>query len=274
IELSQEGGGIGTRGPGETKLETDRRHIRRRIHRLKQELKEIQKNRQVIIKSRRYPVISLVGYTNSGKSTLMNALTDAQVVTGDRLFETLDTTTRGLMLPDGRRVLLSDTVGFIRKLPHHLVEAFKSTLEEVKEADMLILVADGSSPVLDEEIATVNSVLRELEAHRKPTILAINKIDKCGQNAYLKGYDREKIVEISALKGLNLDILLKTICEVLPSSRQFAQLFIPYDEGQALDEIHQHGLLSEIEYKESGIKVKGRIEKAVLKKYEEYAIEQ
>jgi GTP-binding protein HflX len=147
-------------------------------------------------------------------------------------------------------------------------------LEEVKEADMLILVADGSSPVLDEEIATVNSVLRELEAHRKPTILAINKIDKCGQNAYLKGYDREKIVEISALKGLNLDILLKTICEVLPSSRQFAQLFIPYDEGQALDEIHQHGLLSEIEYKESGIKVKGRIEKAVLKKYEEYAIEQ
>jgi GTP-binding protein HflX len=274
IELSQEGGGIGTRGPGETKLETDRRHIRRRIHRLKQELKEIQKNRQVIIKSRRYPVISLVGYTNSGKSTLMNALTDAQVVTGDRLFETLDTTTRGLILPDGRRVLLSDTVGFIRKLPHHLVEAFKSTLEEVKEADMLILVADGSSPVLDEEIATVNSVLRELEAHRKPTILAINKIDKCGQNAYLKGYDREKIVEISALKGLNLDILLKTICEVLPSSRQFAQLFIPYDEGQALDEIHQHGLLSEIEYKESGIKVKGRIEKAVLKKYEEYAIDQ
>lgn len=273
IELSQEGGGIGTRGPGETKLETDRRHIRRRIHRLKQELKQIQKSRQVIIKSRRYPVISLVGYTNSGKSTLMNALTDAQVITGDRLFETLDTTTRGLSLPDGRKVLLSDTVGFIRKLPHHLVEAFKSTLEEVKEADLLIHVADGSSPVLNEEIATVNSVLKELGASRKPTILAINKIDKISsQSGYLRGYDREKTVQISALKGLNLDKLLKMICDLLSSTRQFAQLLIPYDDGQVLDEIHQNGLVYEIEYKDFGVEVKGSIEKAILKKYEEYVI--
>lgn len=273
IELSQEGGGIGTRGPGETKLETDRRHIRRKIHRLKQELKQIQKSRQLIIKSRRFPVISLVGYTNAGKSTLMNALTNAKVVTGDRLFETLDTTTRGLMLPDGRKVLVSDTVGFIRKLPHHLVEAFKATLEEVKEADVLILVADGSSPVLDEEIATVSSVLKELEADRKPTILAINKIDKISsQSVYIRGYDREKTVEISALKGLNLDKLLKTICDVLPSTRQFAQLIIPYSEGQVIDEIHQNGLVYEVEYKDNGVKVKGSIEQAMLKKYEKYLV--
>jgi len=272
VELSQEGGGIGTRGPGETKLETDRRHIRRRIHRLKQELKEIQKSRQIIFESRRYPVISLVGYTNSGKSTLMNALTDAKVVTGDRLFETLDTTTRGLSLPDGRKVLLSDTVGFIRKLPHHLVEAFKATLEEVKEADMLILVADGSSTNLDEEITTVNSVLRELEAHSKPTLLVINKIDKCNQRVHVRGHDREKTVEISALKKFNLDKLLKKICDLLPSNREFAQLFIPYADGQVLNEVHKNGLISEVEYLDFGIKVKGKIEKAILRKYESYAI--
>lgn len=273
IELSQEGGGIGTRGPGETKLETDRRHIHRRIHRLKQELKEIRKSRQVIIKSRRWPVISLVGYTNSGKSTLMNALTGAHVATGDRLFETLDTTTRNLLLPDGRKVLLSDTVGFIRKLPHHLVEAFKATLEEVKEADMLILVADGSSPVLDEEIATVNSVLTEMGADRKPIIIAINKIDKStGQSVYIRGYDKDKTIGISALKGINLDKLLKTICDVLPSTRRHAQLFIPYDGGQVLDEIHQNGLIYEVEYKDNGVKVKGSIDNAILRKFEEYVV--
>ena len=273
IQLSQEGGGIGTRGPGETKLETDRRHIRRRIHRLKQELKQIQKSRRVIIKSRRYPVISLVGYTNSGKSTLMNALTGAHVVTGDRLFETLDTTTRGLLLPDGRKVLLSDTVGFIRKLPHHLVEAFKATLEEVKEADMLIHVADGTSPVLDEEIATVNSVLTEIGADMKPIIIAINKIDKnSGQSVFIRGYDRDKTIEISALQGFNLDRLLKVICNVLPSTRQLVQLFIPYNDGQILDEIHQNGLVYEVEYKDNGVKIRGSIDKAILKKYEEYVL--
>ena len=202
----------------------------------------------------------------------MNALTDAKVVTGDRLFETLDTTTRGLSLPDGRKVLLSDTVGFIRKLPHHLVEAFKATLEEVKEADMLILVADGSSTNLDEEITTVNSVLRELEAHSKPTLLVINKIDKCNQRVHVRGHDREKTVEISALKKFNLDKLLKKICDLLPSNREFAQLFIPYADGQVLNEVHKNGLISEVEYLDFGIKVKGKIEKAILRKYESYAI--
>ncbi|HHV18539.1 MAG TPA: GTPase HflX [Thermoanaerobacterales bacterium] len=273
IELSQEGGGIGTRGPGETKLETDRRHIRRRIHRLKGELEEIQKSRQVITKSRGYPVIGLVGYTNAGKSTLMNVLTDANVKTGNRLFETLDTTTRSLVLPDERKVLLSDTVGFIRKLPHHLVEAFKATLEEVKEADMLIHVADGSSPVLDEEIATVNSVLKEMGADKKPVIIAINKIDiSSGQSIYIRGYDKDKTIGISALEGINLDELLAAICDVLPSNRQQAELFIPYNDGSVLDEIHQNGLIDEIEYKDNGVKVKGSIDIAILKKFEEYMV--
>ena len=166
-----------------------------------------------------------MGYTNAGKSTLMNALTDADVKTGNRLFETLDTTTRSLVLPDERKVLLSDTVGFIRKLPHHLVEAFKATLEEVKEADMLIHVADGSSPVLDEEIVTVNEVLAEMGANNKPVIVAINKIDKSGEEPiFIKGYDKDNTIGVSALTGQNLDKLLEAICNILPSNRKEAEL--------------------------------------------------
>ncbi len=273
IELSQEGGGIGTRGPGETKLETDRRHIRRRIHHLKEELKNVQKSRKTIIQSRNYPVISLVGYTNAGKSTLMNALTDADVKTGDRLFETLDTTTRGLVLPDGRKVLLSDTVGFIRKLPHHLVEAFQATLEEVKEADLLIHVADGSSPTIDEDIFVVNSVLKELGAEQTPTIIAINKIDISGDaSVFIEGYNKDNTIGISALTGKNLDKLLEAICRILPSNRRKAELFIPYDSGSAVDEIHKNGLINEIEYKDDGVKIKGEIDITILKKYEKYLI--
>lgn len=273
IQLSQEGGGIGTRGPGETKLETDRRHIRKKIHRLKKELRQIQKSRKVITKSRRYPLISLVGYTNAGKSTLMNVLTNAGVKTGDRLFETLDTTTRGLVLPDERKVLLSDTVGFIRKLPHHLVEAFKATLEEVKEADMLIHVADGSSPILDREIATVHSVLKEIGADEKPMIIAINKSDKNNEeHVFVRGYDKKSIVMISALSGKNLDKLLAAICHILPSSRRQAELLIPYDKGSALDEVHKYGLIDKLEYKYNGVRVKGRINIATLGKYKKYLV--
>ena len=170
-------------------------------------------------------------------------------------------------------MLLSDTVGFIRKLPHHLVEAFKATLEEVKEADMLIHVADGSSPVLDEEIATVNSVLKEMGADKKPVIIAINKIDiSSGQSIYIRGYDKDKTIGISALEGINLDELLAAICDVLPSNRQQAELFIPYNDGSVLDEIHQNGLIDEIEYKDNGVKVKGSIDIAILKKFEEYMV--
>lgn len=273
IELSQEGGGIGTRGPGETKLETDRRHIRRRILRLKEELKNIKKQRQLITASRAHPVISLVGYTNAGKSTLMNTLTDAKVSTDDRLFETLNTTTRSFILPDERKVLLSDTVGFIKKLPHHLVEAFKATLEEVREADLLIHVVDGSSSRMYDEIDTVNSVLSDINAENKPMIIAINKIDKL-KGAYKPVNKKGNVVKISALTGENINVLLDQICNILPSSRKKATLFIPYgkENGAIVDEIYQKSLVKKEKYTEEGVKISGDIDIVTLKKYKNYLV--
>lgn len=272
IELSQEGGGIGTRGPGETKLETDRRHIRRSIFRLKRELEKIQKARKVITSSRSQPVISLVGYTNAGKSTLMNALTGADVTTGDRLFETLDTTTRGLELPDGRKVLLSDTVGFIKKLPHHLVEAFKSTLEEVKEADLLIHVVDGSSLEVEEEIHTVDGVLKDLGIKNMPIILCVNKLDKATPlNAFGINKD-DYVVNVSALNRLNLDLLLDKIAELLPSGRKKAKMLIPFEDGKALSMVHENGLVENEEYVPEGVLVEGDIDIAILNMLEKYVL--
>ncbi|MCG0276524.1 MAG: GTPase HflX [Thermosediminibacteraceae bacterium] len=267
IELSREGGGIGTRGPGETKLETDRRHIRRRIAHLKKELERIKKNRRLLRSSRKYPVISLVGYTNAGKSTLMNALTGAGVSANNRLFDTLDTTTRALTLPDGRKVLLSDTVGFIRKLPHEVIEAFKATLEEVREADLLIHVADASSPKVDQEIATVKSVLKEIGADSIPTILALNKVDKAN-NIIIPG--EENTVEISALCGTNLDLLLEKICKLLPQTREHALIFIPYEYGFLLDEIHENSYVEREEFKPDGIEIEGMIDTVLLRKIKKY----
>ncbi|ADL08542.1 GTPase HflX [Thermosediminibacter oceani] len=271
VELSREGGGIGTRGPGETKLETDRRHIRRRITHLKKELERIRKNRKLLRSSRKYPVISLVGYTNAGKSTLMNALTGAGVSSNDRLFDTLDPTTRALLLPDGRRVLLSDTVGFIRKLPHEIVEAFKATLEEVKEADLLIHVVDASSPKADEEISTVKSVLKEIGAENIPTILALNKIDRVNHRELITG--EENVVEISALCGTNLDILREKICQLLPQTREHALLCIPYEYGFLLDEIHETSLVEREEFKQDGIEIEGKIDTILLRRIKKYLSE-
>lgn len=275
IEMSQEGGGIGTRGPGETKLETDRRHIRRRLHKLKQDLRQVQKNRQLITSSRHLPVISLVGYTGAGKSALMNALTSAEVTTGERLFDTLDTTTRGLDLSDGRTVLLSDTVGFVNKLPHHLIEAFKSTLEEVKAADLLLHVVDGTSPRMEEEVSVVNNVLTELGVSQKPTLLVINKMDMAQEESIDDILFRQNpTVRISAVNGTNLDLLLREITRLLPTTRRVATLLIPFDDGQALDEIHQRGRILDEDFTPNGTKIKGDIELAALNKLSKYLLDE
>lgn len=264
IELSREGGGIGTRGPGETKLETDRRHIRRRISRLKTELEKVRKNRKVLRESREFPVVSLVGYTNAGKSTLMNALTDAKVSNYNRLFDTLDTTVRGMVLPDERTILLSDTVGFIRKLPHDIIEAFKATLEEVTESDLIIHVADASSPNLDIEISTVKSVLKQIGAENKPTILAVNKIDKIPQGELLfRGPD---VVPISAQYGINLASLVSKISEMLPSNRVGVSLLIPYEMSHLIDLIYETSLVEKSEFKPEGIQIEGMIDNITLEK--------
>lgn len=264
IELSREGGGIGTRGPGETKLETDRRHIRRRIGRLKTELEKVRKNRKVLRESREFPVVSLVGYTNAGKSTLMNALTDAKVSNYNRLFDTLDTTVRGMVLPDERTILLSDTVGFIRKLPHDIIEAFKATLEEVTESDLIIHVADASSPNLDIEISTVKSVLKQIGAENKPTILAVNKIDKIPQGELLfRGPD---VVPISAQYGINLTSLVSKISEMLPSNRVGVSLLIPYEMSHLIDLIYETSLVEKSEFKPEGIQIEGMIDNITLEK--------
>lgn len=271
IELSRFGGGIGTRGPGETKLETDKRHIKRRIAYLKKELQKIKDSRHLLRSARKFPVICLVGYTNAGKSTLMNALTDAKVPSNDRLFDTLDTTTRLLILPDGRKALLSDTVGFIRKLPHEIVEAFKATLEEIKEADLLLLVADGSSRNFEEEINTVFKVLKDIQAYNKPIVIAINKVDKINSSCILP-LNSKNTLEISALYKKNLDELLKRICENLSKTRKFAEFLIPYDKLSIVDIIYQNGLIFSKECLPEGVKIQGEIEEFVINKYKNFLI--
>ncbi len=268
IELSREGGGIGTRGPGETRLETDRRHIRRRITHLKRQLEGIKKSRNLIRDARRYPVVCLVGYTNSGKSTLLNALAGSDVPSADRLFETLDTTTRGLSLPDGRTVLISDTVGFIRKLPHQLIEAFKATLDEVREADLLIHVIDGGDEDMFTEIEVVNGVLKQISAYDKPVILAVNKSDVVSVPGFSLG--SPNTVMISALYRKNLDKLIEMISSALPPSRKKAGFIIPYDKAGLLDELHRHGVVSREDYDGEGISVEGEFDLPLIGKFSEY----
>ncbi len=271
--LSRQGGGIGTRGPGETKLESDRRHIMRRVSALSDELSEIKKRRDLARQRRKkdgVKVAAIVGYTNAGKSTLLNTLTGATVTARDRLFETLDLTGRALELSDSRSVRLIDTVGFIRRLPHQFIEAFKSTLEEAVSSDILIHVIDSSSDEMENHIKVVRKLLEELNCADKPVIGVFNKIDlRC--EPLLGDYGFTYKVEISAKKGENLDKLMETIEEALPDKKTKAVLLIPYTDGSVLSELHENEMIIETEYLEEGTKVTAMLDaitKARYKKYE------
>ncbi len=262
--LSRLGGGIGTRGPGETKLEVDRRAIRRRIHELETKLDHVVKTRTLHRQRREkenIPVVALVGYTNAGKSTLLNALTDANVWAENQLFATLDTTTRKRELPNGRIILLSDTVGFIRRLPHHLVAAFRATLEEVVEADLLLHVIDASSEEMDEQAVAVNDVLASLNCLDKVTISVLNKTDKLenpGTVKFLEGHFSHAVT-ISAKNKQGIDHLLQMIALLLPQKDKEVQLLLPYQDGSMLSRIHENGKILNEEYTESGIYIEAVI---------------
>lgn len=241
LELSRTGGGIGTRGPGETKLETDRRHIRTRIAALEAEIREIKKHRGLLRSRRKKDGVitaALVGYTNAGKSTLLNRLTDAGVFAEDKLFATLDTTSRAITLKDNRKIVLIDTVGFIRKLPHYLIEAFKSTLEEAAEADLLLHVIDVSGEETENHIDVVRSVLGEIGASGKPVINVYNKCDINGN--YVPGGHESAVKEvfISAKTGRGIDRLMEAIAEVAPGRKREYKLMIPYSDGDVLSRLH------------------------------------
>lgn len=260
--LSRLGGGIGTRGPGEKKLEMDRRLIKGRIAQLNRELKDVKRHREVTREQRsrnQVPVIAIVGYTNAGKSTLLNTLTGADVLEEDKLFATLDPTTRNLKLPSKQEVLLTDTVGFIRKLPHHLIEAFKSTLEEAKYADIILHVVDASNPQMDEQMYIVYETLMNLEVKNKPVITAFNKQDKVDGEVILRDFKAHHVVNISAKTGEGLENLQNVIEEVLREQKILIEQLYPYADAGKIQLIRKYGELLEEEYREEGIFAKGYI---------------
>ena len=249
--LSRLGGGIGTRGPGETQLETDRRHIRRRIGYLKNQLEQVKKRRALTRQRREKEgrlTVALVGYTNAGKSTLMNALTAAGVLAEDRLFATLDPTARALRLPDGREVLLVDTVGFVRRLPHHLVKAFRSTLEEAVEADLILNICDASSPEAEEHLAVTRELLAELGCADRPILPVLNK---CDAAAALP--DVGRALRISAKTGEGLPALLEAVAAALPPDRRRVTLLLPVSQGALAERCRREGAVEREEYVPDGL---------------------
>lgn len=269
--LSRLGGGIGTRGPGETQLETDRRHIRRRIDKLSEELKELEERRGYSRARRKKDSVqvgAIVGYTNAGKSTLLNLLTGADVLAEDKLFATLDPTSRAIELPDGRSLLLVDTVGLIRRLPHHLVEAFKSTLEEAACADIILHVCDASDPEAAEKADVTLKTLAELGASEIPVVTVLNKCDKLDEDFPMDS----ATVRISALKNEGIDRLLEVIAANLPETSRRMKLMIPYDKAGLTAVIRVNGKVFSEDYTESGISVDALVDKMNIKQMSEYEV--
>lgn len=269
--LSRLGGGIGTRGPGETKLETDKRHIRRRINALEEELKTLGE-RRLRVRQRRKKLsvitIAIVGYTNVGKSTLLNLLTDAGVYAQNQLFATLDPTAREIVLPDGQHAVIIDTVGLIRRLPHQLIEAFKSTLEEATSADVILNVCDASSENVKEQLEVTKNLLGELGCGDTPIITVYNKSDLLPEIPK----ENEKTVFISAKENKGIDNLLNKISEVLSDLMQEVFLLIPYDKGTHLNKIREKGTVFKENYSENGVEIHALVERKILKSLEPFIV--
>lgn len=261
--LSRLGGGIGTRGPGEKKLEIDRRIIRDRIAQLQRELEDVKNHRDVMRKQRMsgdLPIVSIVGYTNAGKSTLLNHLTDAGVLEEDKLFATLDPTSRNLKLLNGQEIIITDTVGFIRKLPHHLINAFRSTLEEAKYADIILHVVDVSNPQADNHILTVYETLDSLGVENKTIITAFNKIDKVDEMPIIKDFKADAIVNIAAKKDMGFDELMETLAVEINKCRKYVEKLISYNDAGIINRIRKSGTLLSEEYREDGIYIKAYVD--------------
>ncbi len=258
-ELSKLGGGIGTRGPGETQLETDRRHLQRRIRALEDQIDEIAKNRKTMRAARErsgIPTVAIVGYTNAGKSTLLNYLTDAGILAEDKLFATLDPTTRKFELPCGETVLLTDTVGFIKKLPHHLVSAFHSTLEEASCADILLIIIDASDPKFREQIEVTEKLLCELDAEGKPTVYVFNKCDKgFAEIMQIGAVENENVAYISALTGQGIDGLVSKLETLVCDGKRRVTYLIPNSDGGALNTLYRVATVENVEYGADGMTV-------------------
>jgi GTP-binding protein HflX len=267
------GGAIGVRGPGETKLEIDRRRIRSRIAELREEIEGVREQRTIHRRQRAaqaIPVVAVVGYTNAGKSTLFNALTEAEVLTENKLFATLDPTTRHVTLPGNQEALLTDTVGFIQKLPTRLIAAFHATLEEVIDADLMLEVVDISHENAIEQSETVNDVLHELEADEKPRVTALNKIDLLDDPSEVDTSLYPNAVAVSALQKVGLDPLLEQISRVLAASMEAVKVIIPYDKSELVELFHRRGRVEQEEHRSDGTWIAGRIPRSLLSYFAQY----